>query len=67
MTDKEIILDKALELYIEWAENCDFGYDNIDNLENYKKYQDEIDSKNMGYCEGLKYIAIQEAIRELDL
>lgn len=54
-------LDKALELYIKWTEECDFGYDNIpDEWERYEKEIEDLD-----YREGLKYIALKEAEREL--
>lgn len=43
----------ALKLLIEWAEECDFGYDNFP--EEYERYKDEI--KGMGYIEGMIHIA----------
>lgn len=51
------VLNKAFDLFIEWATDCDFGYDNIP--EEYEKYKDEIE--RLGYNEGFKYIAIKEA------
>ena len=45
--------NKALRLLIEWAEECDFGYDNFP--EEYERYQDEI--KDMGYIDGMIHIA----------
>lgn len=47
---------KALELLLDWAIECDFGFDNIP--EEYEKYKDDI--KDMGYKEGLIYIAERE-------
>lgn len=47
-TEKE-----ALKLLIEWAEECDFGYDNFP--EEYERYKDEIEG--MGYTEGMIHIA----------
>lgn len=52
---KELRL-KALELLLDWAIECDFGFDNIP--EEYDKYEDDI--KDMGYKEGLIYIAERE-------
>ena len=49
--------NKGMRLLIEWAEECDFGYDNIP--EEYEKYKGIVE--NMGYIEGLIYIGIQEA------
>lgn len=46
----------ALNLLIDWAIQCDFGYDNFP--EEYKKYADEIE--NLGYKEGMIYIARKE-------
>lgn len=55
--DKEIAELKAenaaLRLLIEWAEECDFGYDNFP--EEYERYKDEI--KDVGYIEGMIHIA----------
>lgn len=45
--------NKALKLLIEWAEECDFGYDNFP--EEYERYKDEIEG--MGYIEGMIHIA----------
>lgn len=46
----------ALNLLIDWAIQCDFGYDNFP--EEYEKYADEIE--NLGYKEGMIYIARKE-------
>lgn len=51
---------RALELLVEWVTECDFGYDNIPDL--YDKYKKDIE--NMGYNEGLIYIALKEAENE---
>ena len=45
--------NEALNLLIEWAEECDFGYDNFP--EEYERYKDEIE--DMGYIEGMIHIA----------
>jgi hypothetical protein len=51
----------ARELLLDWAIECDFGYDNIPD--EYEKYKDEI--ADMDYKEGLIYIAERE-IEERD-
>lgn len=51
----------ALELLLDWAIECDFGYDNIPD--EYEKYKDEI--ADMDYKEGLIYIA-EKKIEEWD-
>ena len=55
---REEHLNKALDLLIDWVTDCNFGYDNIP--EEYDKYADEIEKKEMGYSEGLKYILLKE-------
>lgn len=45
----------ALRLLIDWAEQCGFGYDNFP--EEYEQYKNEIEEKNLGYIEGMIYIA----------
>lgn len=47
------IENEALKLLVEWAEECDFGYDNFP--EEYENYKDEIE--DMGYIDGMIYIA----------
>ena len=51
----------ALELLLDWAIECDFGYDNIPD--EYEKYKDDV--KDMDYREGLIYIA-ERQIEEWD-
>lgn len=48
--NKEI---KALRLLVEWAEECDFGFDQF--LEEYERYKDEI--TDMKYIEGMIHVA----------
>ena len=50
----------ALNLLVDWAIQCDFGYDNFP--EEYEKYADEIE--DLGYKEGMVYIAKKEANHE---
>lgn len=53
---------KALELFVNWADECDFGYDNLGDL--YSEYKAEVES--LKYQEGLIHIAVSEAKKELD-
>lgn len=48
--EKEI---KALRLLVEWAEECDFGFDQFPD--EYERYKDEI--KDMKYIDGMIHIA----------
>ena len=50
---KLLINREALKLFVDWAEECDFDYDQLP------------EEKDLGYCEGLRYIAIQEAKKAL--
>lgn len=49
------ILDenKALRLLLNWAVECDFGYDNFP--EEYERYKKDVE--DMDYIEGMIYIA----------
>ena len=47
----------ALNLLIDWAIQCDFGFDNFP--EAYEKYKEDI--KELGYKEGMIYIAKKES------
>ena len=55
------VYKKALNLYVNWTEECDIGYDNFPD--EYEKYEEDVEK--MDYIEGLEYIAIMEAIEEL--
>ena len=48
--EKEI---KALRLLVEWAEECDFGFDQFHD--EYERYKEEI--KDMDYIEGMIHVA----------
>ena len=44
---------KALRLLVEWAEECDFGFDQF--RDEYERYKDEI--KDMKYIDGMVHVA----------
>ena len=52
----DVVPTNALRLFIEWASECDFGYDSIPD--EYEKYKDAIE--DMGWTEGLMYIVLKE-------
>lgn len=55
--------ERALMLLLNWAVECDFGYDNFP--EEYERYKDEIE--DMSYFDGMIYIAEKEVERnEMD-
>jgi len=57
---KAIEENAALNLLVDWAIQCDFGYYNFP--EKYEKYAEEIE--DLGYKEGMVYIAKKEAIND---
>jgi len=61
--DKETLL-RAFFIFVNWAEECDFGYDNIP--EEYQRYRNVLEERGIGYVEGLMWIAIWEAERSKD-
>lgn len=52
----------ALHLLVDWAIQCNFGYDNFP--EEYEEYKDELESQQLGYKEGMIYIADKVVKRE---
>ena len=46
---------KSLYLLVEWAEECDFGYDQFPD--EYEKYRNEI--QDMNYIDGLIHVAMR--------
>ena len=51
--------ERALMLLLNWAVECDFGYDNFP--EECEQYKDEIE--DMNYFDGMIYIAEKEVER----
>ena len=45
--------NKALRLLVEWATECDFGFDQFHD--EYMEYKDEIE--DMGYIDGMIHVA----------
>ena len=48
---------QAYRQLLEWAVECDFGYDNIPEL--YEQYKNEIEIEGMSYTDRLLYLAIR--------
>lgn len=53
LLDEQEMEIKALRLLVEWAEECDFGFDQFPD--EYERYKDEI--KDMKYIDGMIHIA----------
>ena len=49
--------NKALRLLLNWAEECDWGFDNFrdDDVVDWQQFEEE--SENMGYVESMIYYA----------
>ena len=64
MTDSEKLelYKKALCLFVNWAEECDFGWSNLPDET--AKYSEEIEKNNLGYIGGMMYMALREAENE---
>lgn len=60
--DKETIL-KAFRQYVEWGDECGIGADNFG--ETYDKYKNTIEKNNLGYVEGLMFMALEETKKVL--
>ena len=51
----------ALNIYVNWCEECDIGYDNFPA--EYEKYEKDIEK--MAYIEGLEYMVLMVAIEQI--
>lgn len=60
--EKLELYKKAFCLFVNWAEECDFGYDNLGDT--YYEYKSELEEKDLSYIEGMMYIALKEARNE---
>ena len=52
----------AAHRVIEWAIECNFGYDNVPVL--YEQYADEIEKLDLDEATGLIYLALMEKLEE---
>ena len=62
LEEKLELYKKALCVFVNWAEECDFGWENIPNAT--ARYSEEIEKKGLGYIEGMMYMALREAKNE---
>lgn len=62
LEEKLELYKKALCVFVNWAEECDIGWDNFPD--EISKYSEEIEQKGLGYIEGMMYIALREAKSE---
>lgn len=59
------ILKKALNLYINWADECGVAWDNFPNMT--EKWYKIVEEKDLGWIEGLTFMAIEEAKEQLEV
>lgn len=57
------ILAKALNLYINWADECGVAWDNFPDME--EKWWKIVEEKGLGWIEGLTFMVMEEAKEQL--
>lgn len=60
---KNKILTKALNLYINWADECGIGWDNFPDMS--EKWYKTVEEKGLGWIEGLTFMVMEEAKEQL--
>lgn len=53
------ILKKALNLYVDWADECGVAWDNFPDMK--EKWWKIVEEKGLGWIEGLTFMAMEEA------
>ena len=57
------ILVKALNLYINWADECGIAWDNFPDMT--EKWHKVVEEKGLGWIEGLTFMVMEEAKEQL--
>ena len=60
---KNEILAKALNLYINWADECGIGWDNFPDMT--EKWYKLVEEKELGWIDGLVFMVTEEAKEQL--
>lgn len=58
------ILSKALDLYVNWADECGIAWDNFPDME--EKWYKIVEEKGLGWIDGLVFMVMQEAKEQLE-
>ena len=58
------VLKKALNLYVNWADECGVAWDNFPDMT--AKWYKTVEEKGLGWIEGLVFMAIEEAKEQLE-
>ena len=53
------ILEKALSLYVDWADECGIAWDNFPDMT--EKWYKKVEEKGLGWIEGLIFMVKEEA------
>lgn len=57
------ILKKALNLYVDWADECGIAWDNFPDMK--EKWWKIVEEKGLGWIEGLTFMVMEEAKEQL--
>ena len=57
------VLKKALNLYVDWADECGIAWDNFPDMT--EKWYKIVEEKGLGWIDGLAFMAIEEAKERL--
>ena len=58
------ILKKALNLYVNWADECDIAWDNFPSMK--EKWWKIVEEKGLGWIDGLIFMVTEEAKEQLN-
>lgn len=58
------ILRKALNLYVDWADECGIAWDNFPDMT--EKWYKIVEEKGLGWIDGLIFMVIEEAKERLN-
>ena len=58
------ILKKALNLYVNWADECDIAWDNFPDMK--EKWWKIVEEKGLGWIDGLIFMVTEEAKEQLN-
>ena len=53
------ILEKALRLYVDWADECGIAWDNFPDMT--EKWYKKVEEKGLGWIDGLIFMVKEEA------
>jgi len=63
LEEETVILKKALNLYVNWADECGIAWDNFPDEK--EKWYKTVEDKGLGWVDGLVFMAIEEAKEQL--